>query len=224
MALLKRNIPVCPEGIVIIAVTAFSALLFAILSWAIPSVLCWLLFLFSLHFFRDPQRISPVEKDIAISPADGTIVSIEKREDPFGCGSKQCISIFMSVFNVHVNRSPVNCVVLAIRYYEGLFINASFDKASEGNERCAWLLEDEDRNKWTMVQIAGLVARRIVCFAQTGERLTAGERIGMIRFGSRVDLYIPSDYSPTVETGAKVYGGQTIIARRNIKKTDSDNG
>lgn len=210
----KRHAAVCPEGFAAIGVTAFSALLFAILSWPVLSVICWLLFLFSIHFFRDPDRVVPREKGTACSPADGTVISVESREDPFGGEQRQCISIFMSVFNVHVNRAPVSCVVTAIRYFEGLFINASFDKASSGNERCAWLLEDEESNKWTLVQIAGLIARRIVCFAQVGDKLTMGERIGMIRFGSRVDLYLPSAYSPAVRKGQKVYGGQTVIARK----------
>lgn len=212
---------ICPEGVAAIVTTAFSALFFAILSWPILALLCWLLFLFSMHFFRDPERVAPQEKGVACSPADGTVVSIGKRMDPFGQGEKQCVSIFMSVFNVHVNRAPVNCVVKAINYYEGLFINASFDKASSGNERCAWLLEGEKGDMWTLVQIAGLVARRIVCRAQVGEKLSMGERIGMIRFGSRVDLYLPSDYAPAVEIGAKVFGGQTIIARKNHGITDS---
>ncbi len=219
----KRHYAVCPEGFPAIGISAFSALIFAILSWPVLSVICWLLFLFSMHFFRDPERIPPQERGVACSPADGTVVKIAMMEDPFGGEPKQCISIFMSVFNVHVNRAPVSCVVLAIKYFEGLFINASFDKASSGNERCSWLLEDDEGDKWTMTQIAGLVARRITPMAHVGEKLSMGERIGMIRFGSRVDLYLPSDYSPAVEIGAKVYGGQTIIARESANETGSKN-
>lgn len=219
----KGNVALCPEGAAAIAITAFSALIFAILSWPVLAVLCWILFLFSMHFFRDPERVTPHEKGVACSPADGTVISIEKRMDPFGGSEKQRISIFMSIFNVHVNRAPVNCLVKTIRYHEGLFFNASFDKASSDNERCSWLLEGENNESWTLVQIAGLIARRIVCRAEAGEKLVMGERIGMIRFGSRVDLYLPSDYSPAVEKGAKVFGGQTIIARKIATEKDSIN-
>lgn len=219
----KGNVAICPEGVAAIAISAFSALIFAILSWPVLSLLCWLLFLFSMHFFRDPERVAPMGKGVACSPADGTVIRIEKRIDPFGGCEKQCISIFMSIFNVHVNRAPVNCEVKAIRYHEGLFFNASFDKASSDNERCSWLLEEENGEQWTLVQIAGLVARRIVCRAHVGEKLVMGERIGMIRFGSRVDLYLPSDYSPAIEKGDHVYGGQTIIARKISVEKDSTN-
>lgn len=217
----KGNVALCPEGAAAIAITAFSALIFAILSWPVLAVLCWILFIFSMHFFRDPERVAPQERGVACSPADGTVIRIEKRMDPFGGSERQCISIFMSIFNVHVNRAPVNCIVKAIRYHEGLFFNASFDKASSDNERCSWLLQGEDGEQWTLVQIAGLIARRIVCRAKVGEELVMGERIGMIRFGSRVDLYLPSDYSPAIETGARVYGGQTIIARKTARENDS---
>lgn len=216
----KRNIAICPEGMAAISISAFSALLFAILNWAIPALLCWLLFLFSMHFFRDPERVPPTDKDCACSPADGTVIRIEKRVDPFSSEQKECISIFMSVFNVHVNRAPVNCLVKKIRYHEGAFFNASFDKASSDNERCAWLLEEEEGDSWTMVQIAGLIARRIVCKAEPGDILRQGERVGMIRFGSRVDLYLPSDYSPAVVLGEKVFAGQSIVARKMGAQTD----
>lgn len=210
----KANWALCPEGFTAIGCTAFSAILFAVLDWQILALLCWVLFLFSLHFFRDPERVIPQEKDVACSPADGTVIRIAERADPFSGSSKQCISIFMSVFNVHVNRAPVACLVKAARYHSGLFLNASFEKASSDNERCAWLLEEANGDKWTMVQIAGLIARRIVPRAQPGDELQMGQRIGMIRFGSRVDLYLPSDYAPAIEPGSKVFGGETVIARR----------
>lgn len=210
----KASFSICPEGACAIGVSAFSALLFALLDIAWLAILFWILFLFSVHFFRDPERVAPLEDNVAGSPADGTVIRIEKRPDPFDGSSRTCISIFMSIFNVHVNRAPVDCQVEAIRYMPGKFFNASLDKASEDNERCAWLLRGNDGASWSMVQIAGLIARRIVCRADAGERLTLGQRLGMIRFGSRVDLYLPADYAPAVEIGAKVYGGETIIARK----------
>lgn len=217
----KPNIALCPEGATAIGICAFSTIVFAIMGWPVPALIFWILCLFSIHFFRDPERVVPNEPGVACSPADGKVIRIEKRKDPFGGTDKTCISIFMSVFNVHVNRAPVNCVVKAIRYHSGLFINASFDKASSDNERCAWLLEGSEKESWTMVQIAGLIARRIVARAQPGDQLAMGERLGMIRFGSRVDLYLPSDYSPAIELGAKVYGGETIIARKNSNQDAS---
>lgn len=209
----KPGFSICPEGAAAIGISAFSALVFAILGIAWVSILFWLFFLFSMHFFRDPERVPPENKDDAASPADGTVIRVAEKTSPFG-ESAICISIFMSVFNVHVNRSPVNCVVEKIRYIPGKFFNASFDKASEDNERCAWLLQQNDGNRWCMVQIAGLIARRIVCRAEPGDHLTKGERLGMIRFGSRVDLYLPPDYAPAVEKGARVFGGETVIARK----------
>lgn len=184
------------------------------MDWQGPALVFWILFLFSMHFFRDPDRVKPQGKDVACSPADGTVVSIENRDNPFGGPQLQCISIFMSVFNVHVNRAPVDCQVSEIRYFSGLFFNASLDKASKDNERCAWLLRDKSGNEWVMVQIAGLIARRIVCRAEPGDELGMGERLGMIRFGSRVDLYLPAGYVPAISKGAKVFGGETVIARK----------
>lgn len=214
----QPHISLCPEGFSAIVITGFSTLLFAILGWWIPALGFWLLFLFSMHFFRDPDRVAPEGADIAASPADGTVVNIATRADPFTNEQLCCISIFMSVFNVHVNRSPVNCTVQAIRYFPGKFINASFDKASLDNERCAWSLQDNDGIHWSMVQIAGLIARRIVCRAEVGDRVKLGERLGMIRFGSRVDLYLPDGYSPTIGIGTKVFAGQTVVARKNASR------
>lgn len=185
------------------------------MDWWIPALIFWTLCWFSLHFFRDPERVTPVGNGIAVSPADGKVIRMAMRPDPFDGQPRQCISIFMSIFNVHVNRAPVDCTVKGIKYFPGKFINASFDKASEDNERCAWQLEDAASTNWSMVQIAGLVARRIVCRAAISDHLARGERLGMIRFGSRVDLYLPEGYSPAIKLGDKVFGGETIIARKD---------
>ena len=121
----------------------------------------------------------------------------------------------MNVFSVHVNRVPVACTVESIRYFPGKFFNASLDKASTDNERCAWQLRDNEGRQWSMVQIAGLVARRIVCRAEEGDNLARGQRYGMIRFGSRVDLYLPQGYVAATQLGEQVYAGQSIVARRS---------
>lgn len=210
----KPSIGIAREGWPFIGLTAFTALLAALLDWWAPALLFWLLCVFSVYFFRDPERVIAQGDMIAVSPADGRIVSITTRKEPFTGEQAKCISIFMSVFNVHVNRAPVACEVRDIDYFEGKFLNASLDKASEDNERCAWLLAGDDGLDWVVVQIAGLIARRIVCRAEPGDRLLRGQRLGLIRFGSRVDLYLPRGYSPAIALGAKVTAGQTVIARK----------
>lgn len=213
--MLKPTMGICPEGWPFIGIFGFSALAAAILGWRWPTLVLWMLCIFSVYFFRDPERVIAEGTGIAASPADGTVIRIELRRDPFSNEEVQCISIFMSLFNVHVNRAPVASKVESVRCIPGKFFNASLDKASSDNERCAWLLKDEDGRRWTMVQIAGLIARRIVCRAQRGDNLARGERVGLIRFGSRVDLYLPAGYVPAVEKGARVFGGETIIARKS---------
>ncbi len=210
----KASAGLAPEGLPFLVLLAVTALTFAALR-------CWpmaLLFLvatwFAGHFFRDPERIVPVEDGVAVSPADGRVIRIESREDPLTGEHRTCVSIFMSVFNVHVNRAPLRSTLERIQYYPGKFFNASLDKASTDNERCAYLLRDGDNHTWTMVQIAGLIARRIVCRAETGDVLERGERYGLIRFGSRVDLYLPDAYTPQVIVGDTVYAGESVLARK----------
>ncbi|MDR2744286.1 MAG: phosphatidylserine decarboxylase family protein [Desulfovibrio sp.] len=211
----KPNIGIAPEGWPCIGLTALAAEVCAFADFEIPAVIFLAACAFSLHFFRDPERVVPREPGLAVSPADGRILHIAERQDPMGGESRLCIGIFMNVFNVHVNRAPVAGVVEEIRYLPGKFFNASFDKASEDNERCAYKLRDADGLSWTMVQIAGLVARRIVCRVEAGDDLGRGERFGVIRFGSRVDLYLPRGYVAAVKPGEHVFAGQTVIARRN---------
>ena len=205
---------IAPEGWPFIGLTVFTSLLLAIFGCWPGALLCWLLTLFCLHFFRDPERVVPQAPGLAVSPADGRVIRIEQRADPMTGKERVCISIFMNLVSVHVNRAPVACTVDAVRYWPGKFFNASLDKASTDNERCGWRLADENGQAWTMVQIAGLVARRIVCRAERGDRLLRGERVGMIRFGSRVDLYLPEGYVPAVHLGDKVFAGESPIARR----------
>ena len=204
---------ITPEGWPCIGLLGLAALVFAILHcWPLALLfllLCW----FSLHFFRDPERVVPQGAGLAVSPADGRVIRVEQRADPFTGDSVTCICIFMNVFSVHVNRAPLDCVVEDIRYWPGKYLNAAWDKASTDNERCAYQLRDADGGSWSMVQIAGLVARRIVCRVDVGDSLARGQRYGMIRFGSRVDLYLPHSYLPAVQVGEQVFAGQTVIAR-----------
>lgn len=209
----KLNFEICPEGLPIIAISALGTVVLAILGWKILAILALLFTIFSLLFFRDPTRISPSEPGIAVSPADGKIIRVARRPDPVYGQDMTCISVFMNVFNVHVNRMPVAAEIETIRYFPGLFFNASLDKASENNERCALRIKDEQGRGWTVVQIAGLIARRIVCRVNEGENLSLGERFGLIKFGSRVDLYIPDEFEPCVYLGEHVLAGQTILAR-----------
>jgi phosphatidylserine decarboxylase len=210
----KASFGVTPEGGPGIGICALSALVFALLGWAPPALAFLALTLFCCHFFRDPERVTPRQADVAVSPADGTVVKTAMTPDPFTGRPRRCICIFMSVFNVHVNRSPVAGRVAAIAYHPGKFVNASLDKASTDNERCQYAIEDAAGERWTVVQIAGLIARRIVCRAEEGDDLARGERFGMIKFGSRVDLYLPDGYTPVVEQGSKVLAGQSVVAVR----------
>ena len=209
------SVGITPEGWPAIGLCAFSSCIFALLGCSLAACMFLVLTWFCASFFRDPERVTPVAPGLAVSPADGKIVAIWPRTDPLTGEERTCISIFMNVFNVHVNRSPVEAEVAAIRYYPGKFFNASLDKASTDNERCAYLLRDADNRIWTMIQIAGLVARRIVCRADEGDRLARGQRYGLIRFGSRVDLFIPADYTPSCAVGDRVFAAQSIVARKN---------
>ncbi|MDR0465765.1 MAG: phosphatidylserine decarboxylase family protein [Deltaproteobacteria bacterium] len=206
---------IAPEGWPIIGLCALSSEIFALIGcWPVACiflVLTW----FSVYFFRDPERVTPSAVGLAVSPADGKVIVIGPRKDPLSGEERICISIFMNVFSVHVNRSPVEAKVEAISYYPGKFLNASFDKASADNERCAYMLRDADGGSWTMIQIAGFVARRIVCRTDEGDRLARGQRCGMIRFGSRVDLFLPAGYSPACAVGDQVFAAQSVVARKN---------
>ena len=208
----KPSIGITPEGIPSIGLCALSALVFALLNWWAPALVFLALVFFSCNFFRDPERVVPQEHGLAVSPADGRVVKITAMPDPFTGKARLCICVFMNVLNVHVNRAPVAGTVTGILYHAGKFFNASLDKASFDNERCAYQLQDENGDSWTMVQIAGLIARRIVCRADKGDTLARGQRIGMIKFGSRVDLYLPDGYAPNVHVGQNVLAGQTVLA------------
>ncbi|MDO5687589.1 MAG: phosphatidylserine decarboxylase [Neisseria sp.] len=174
----------------------------------------WLLTVFAVQFFRDPARESGSDDENAVlAPADGRIVVVEKTLDPFRNREALKISVFMNVFNVHSNRSPLSGTVQKTEYFAGSFLNAAVDKASTHNERNAVLLQTATGTEITFVQIAGLVARRILCYAKSGDQLMRGERYGLIRFGSRVDVYLPPDATAKVVIGDKVKATSTVLAQ-----------
>jgi len=210
----KPSIGLSLEGLPFIFLTTVATLTFALIGCWVMAVILLVALFFVLNFFRDPERVVPQDPGAAVSPADGKVIKVETMRDPLTGEDRTAICVFMNVFNVHVNRMPVAGRISRIVYFGGKFINASFDKASEDNERNAMLVEDADGRNWTMVQIAGLIARRIICWGEEGDSLSRGQRFGLIKFGSRVDLYIPSEYSPTVRIGEKVFAGQTVLARR----------
>ncbi|SFL63465.1 phosphatidylserine decarboxylase [Desulfomicrobium norvegicum] len=210
----KPSIGLSLEGLPFIFFTAMATLTFALLDcWFMATVLLVALF-FVLNFFRDPERVVPQEPGVAVSPADGKVIKVETMRDPMTGEDRTAVCVFMNVFNVHVNRMPVAGRIARISYFGGKFLNASFDKASTDNERNSLLIEDGDGRSWTMVQIAGLIARRIICWGEEGDSLGRGQRFGLIKFGSRVDLYLPAEYEPTVRIGDKVFAGQSILARK----------
>jgi len=190
----------------------------ALLMGHIGSNMGWLGFLLTvgcLLFFRDPERVHPSSKTVAVSPADGTIIKVTECPPPeelklLGVWKK--VSIFMSVFDVHVNRAPVAGVVESLLYVPGKFFNVSLDKASEYNERQATYLKMEDGTQVVFVQIAGLLARRIRCDVTEGQQLEMGDRVGIIRFGSRVDIYLPIHAKIFVEDGQVAVAGETVLA------------
>lgn len=172
--------------------------------------------LFCLYFFRDPERVLPPRKDVFVAPADGLVVSIEQAIPPVELGlapePRTRVAIFLSVLDVHVNRAPISGTVQKIAYHPGLFLSAAEDKASDDNERNSLLLRTLDGRDVVVVQIAGLIARRILCEASEGQTLLAGQRFGIIRFGSRTDLYLPEGSVPLVAVGQRMIGGETVIA------------
>jgi phosphatidylserine decarboxylase len=177
--------------------------------WSIPF---WILYFFILQFFRDPAREIPQGERLVLVPADGKVIVVGNAMDPYRNVEALKISIFMNVFNVHSQRSPVDAVIKDIVYTKGLFVNAAFDKASSDNERNALILRLDDGTEISCVQVAGLIARRILCYVKPGDRLTRGQRYGFIRFGSRVDVYLPVGSSPKVAIGDSVKASSTILA------------
>lgn len=196
---------------IFIGATIVLFLIYNPLGWAGVLLTCW-----CAYFFRDPARVTPERSGLVISPADGVVSAISQVPPPIELDMSEPlmtrVSIFMNVFNCHVNRIPVDATITKIAYIPGLFFNASLDKASEDNERNALCLTTQDGARLAVVQIAGLVARRIVCWANEHQTLRAGDRFGMIRFGSRVDVYLPEGVAPLVSLGQTMVAGETVIA------------
>src|SRR5271166_5836513 len=213
---IRRNAaPIHPEGYLFVAGFVVATLIL----WWIWSPLGWLALMATLwcaYFFRDPARVTPISPDLVIAPADGVVrfagLAAPPPELGLGMGPLQRVSIFMSVFDCHVNRAPVEGRVERIAYPPGLFLNADLDKASEDNERNSIVIAAPS-GRFGVVQIAGLIARRIVCFTHEGAHLAAGERLGLIRFGSRVDVYLPPSAQIVVGFDSRAVAGETVIAQ-----------
>lgn len=208
----EPQVPVAKEGYPFIAFASLATIVTAILGYDLVALLALLLTAFVIFFFRDPERISPEEDDVIVSPADGKIILIEKVFDErFVKEHVYKISIFMNVFNVHVNRTPFPGAVMNIQYSPGAFYSANTDRGALENEACAITIETKSGSRLAVVQVAGLIARRIVCWATQGDKLLRGQRFGLIRFGSRVDLYIPLQAHLEVSVGQKVRAGESIL-------------
>lgn len=209
-------VPIHREGWRFVAIFAGVTLFLFWLEWEFLAWVSVIATAWCTYFFRDPERVTPLRAGLLISPADGRISAIEKIIPPPELDLERepttRISVFMNVFDVHVNRSPLEAKISKINYIPGAFLSADLDKASADNERQALTLELADGGKIGVVQIAGLIARRIVKFVNEGERLTAGQRFGLIRFGSRVDVYLPKGASPLVAVGQRAIAGETVFA------------
>ena len=211
-----------PEGRKFTLIAAFFTL---VAFWAFPDLIGWLmvgLTIWVATFFRDPVRTTPVDPKLVVAPADGLVTMISRVPAPPELagdgmsGEFTRVSIFMSVFDVHINRSPIAGTIRRIAYIPGKFLNADLDKASEDNERQHFLVERDDGTKIAFTQIAGLVARRIMSFVAEGDRVSAGERIGLIRFGSRVDVFLPAGIGSQVLLGQRTIAGETVLGELGV--------
>ncbi|HIJ95231.1 MAG TPA: phosphatidylserine decarboxylase family protein [Desulfuromonadales bacterium] len=217
---MNNSSPIAREGYPFIAWSLVVTLLLGCAAWmlcsivlAVPFALSLVLALFVLYFFRNPERTPPADPRAIVSPADGTVIVADVVTDtPLGCEALK-VSVFMSVFSVHVNRVPFDGTVRDVFYHRGTFFDARDGRASCENERNGVVLETPGGARIAFVQIAGLIARRIICYARSGDKLTRGERYGLIRFGSRVDIYLPLNMELLVKLGDSAVAGETILAR-----------
>jgi len=208
----NRNQLIAKEGYPFIVLFGFITLVFALLGWPCLTIQLLALTLFSVYFFRNPERVVPEGDNLVVAPADGKVIFVgEVDEERYFKQRVTKVSIFMSVFNVHVNRVPCAGKVVDMYYNKGAFVNASYDKASQSNEQAGILLETPGGKKILFVQIAGLIARRIVTYPIIGDVLQRGTRFGLIRFGSRVDIYFPTDADVTITLGEKTVAGETVL-------------
>ncbi|MDA8415339.1 MAG: phosphatidylserine decarboxylase family protein [Desulfobacteraceae bacterium] len=217
---MDNNGIIAREGYPYIAYSLGLTLLLVISAWnlhsvvlAVPAAISLLLAIFVISFFRNPERTPPADAGLVVAPADGTVIVVQRvPETPLGCEALK-ISIFMSVFNVHVNRAPFDGTVVDISYHPGKFLDARDGRASSENERNGVVLETANGIRIAFVQIAGLIARRIICYPKVGDVLERGKRYGLIRFGSRVDVYLPVDVEPLVKPGDTTTAGVTVLGR-----------
>jgi len=212
---INNRLPVAREGIPFIIIGTGLTSIFLILNWKFLASPLAVLTLLIIYFFRDPDRTLINEKRAVLTPADGKVISIEKlnnSDNPLKAPAIK-ISIFMSIFNAHINRIPIRGKIAQLSYHPGKFFSANRDKASLYNEHNIVTLETDQRKKIVLIQIAGLIARRIVCWVKKGDLVETGQRFGLIRFGSRLEVYLPSDTTLMVKKGQKVKAGQTIIGR-----------
>ena len=212
---INNRLPLAKEGFPFIGIGIGITLLFAFLGWISIFLLTALLTLFVVYFFRDPERHAPNMENAVVTPADGRILEIRNvdgEDNPFGRPSIK-ISIFMNVFNVHVNRIPIRGTIQKITYHAGKFLSANLDKASDQNENNRVILQTDDSREILVIQIAGLVARRIVCWGKQGDKVETGQRFGLIRFGSRLEVFLPPESIVIGKVGQKVKAGETIIGR-----------
>ena len=206
------QIPVAREGYPFVFFAAFVTTVLALLDYELLSLTALILTAFVLYFFRDPDRISPDDEDAVVAPADGRIIMVEKMfDDRFVSEHVYKLSIFMSIFDVHVNRIPFAGEVEKIQYTPGSFYAANTDQGGLSNEHCGVILSTKKNFRYAVVQVAGLLARNIVCWAEKGDSIERGKRFGMIRFGSRVDIYLPQNIQIEVRSGQKVKAGETVI-------------
>jgi len=208
----NRRFPVAKEGWVFILPLATITLILGSLKFTALAGFFSLLTFFVIYFFRDPERAIPAGEKVILSPADGKVIQFEPcLEERFLKGPAIKMSVFMSLFSVHVNRIPLSGRIVDSSYFPGKFFSANLDKASSANEQNALLIETADGVRLLVVQIAGLIARRIVCWVRKGDAVVRGQRFGLIRFGSRLDIYLPQNTRPLVQPGQKAFGGQTIL-------------
>ena len=211
----QKRWPIAKEGLPFLIPFALITVFFLVMGWNLLTFFGIFITLFIAFFFRNPKRRIPSLENIILSPADGKIIHVgECEEDRFLKKKALKVSIFMSMFDVHLNRAPVSGKVLQRSYHPGRFLVAYAEKSSLLNEQNAMILETEDRLKILLIQIAGFVARRIVCYAKADDTLRRGEIFGMVRFGSRVDLFLPLEVKPIVRIGQHVKGGESIIGYR----------
>ena len=208
--------PIHPDGWRFIAIALVAALLLFWVGWTPLGWLALVVAAWITYFFRDPWRVTPSRAGLVVAAADGVVVATDRVPPPkeldMGDAPMTRIGVFLNVFDVHVNRIPIGGRVRKLAYTKGKFLNASLDKASEENERMAIRIASTEGPDVAVVQIAGLIARRIVCSLVEGQEVTTGERLGLIRFGSRTDVYLPADWAPLVVKGQRVFGGETVLA------------